>query len=115
VALEQPDSTGIDRIVMQAAADAQGNFRFLPATRGTFDVVVVVLGTANLPYNATAVVNVPNGTNLSVIHLLPKRERPVRRSCRGLFPAKTASGGAVADVGLAALADLNVSASVTVN
>jgi len=34
VALEQPDSMGIDRIVMQAATDSQGNFSFLPAAPG---------------------------------------------------------------------------------
>jgi hypothetical protein len=70
VALEQPDGMGIDRIVMQAAADSQGNFRFCPLPMGTFDVVVVALGPSNLPYNATAIVNVPNGTNLNVIPLI---------------------------------------------
>jgi hypothetical protein len=49
VALEQPDGMGIDHIVMQTAADSNGNFRFCPLPLGTFDVVVVALGPANLP------------------------------------------------------------------
>ena len=113
VALEQPDSVGIDRIVMQAAADSQGNFRFCPLPTGTFDVVVVALGTANLPYNATAVVNVPNGTNLSVIPLVAETGATGPAILQGFVTAKTASGGAAADVGLAALQTINVSASVT--
>ncbi len=113
VALEQPDRMGIDRIVMQAAADSQGNFRFCPLPTGTFDLVVVALGTANLPYNATAVVNVPNGTNLSVIPLVAETGATGPAILQGFVTAKTASGGAVADVGLAALQTINVSASVT--
>jgi hypothetical protein len=66
-AVEQPDSKGVDRIVMEASADSNGNFRFCPLPPGPFDVVVVAVGPNNLPYNATAVVNVPNGTNLSAM------------------------------------------------
>ena len=113
VALEQPDSMGIDRIVMQAAADPQGNFRFCPLPAGTFDVVVVALGTANLPYNATAVVNVPNGTNLNAIPLVAETGAAGPAILQGFVTAKTATAGAMADVSLAALQTINVSASVT--
>jgi len=58
VAIEQTDGTGVDRILMQTTADAQGNFRFCPLPTGTFDIVVVALGTGNVPYNATAALNV---------------------------------------------------------
>lgn len=113
VALEQPDSMGIDRIVMQAATDPQGNFRFCPLPAGTFDVVVVALGTANLPYNATAVVNVPNGTNLNVIPLVAETGAAGPAILQGFVTAKTATAGAMADVSLAALQTINVSASAT--
>src|SRR5216683_2245539 len=113
VALEQPDSMGIDRIVMQAAADTQGNFRFCPLPTGTFDIVVVALGTANLPYNATAVVNVPNGTNLNVIPLVAEAGATGPAILQGFVTAKTATAGATADVTLAALQTINVSSSVT--
>ncbi len=113
VALEQPDSMGIDRIVMQAAADSQGNFRFCPLPAGTFDVVVVALGAANLPYNATAVVNVPNGTNLNVIPLVAEAGATGPAILQGFVTAKTATAGAMADVSLAALQTINVSSTVT--
>jgi hypothetical protein len=113
VALEQPDSLGIDRIIMQAAADSHGNFRFCPLPMGTFDVVVVALGTANLPYNATAVVNVPNGTNLNAIPLIAETGAAGPAILQGFVTAKTATAGAAVDVSLAALQTINVSASVT--
>ena len=113
VALERPDSMGIDRIVMQAAVDSNGNFRFCPLPTGTFDIVVVALGTANLPYNATAVVNVPNGTNLNIIPLVAETGATGPAILQGFVTAKTATAGATADVTLAALQTINVSSSVT--
>src|SRR5229473_1677267 len=113
VALEQPDSMGIDRIIMQAAADSHGNFRFCPLPMGTFDVVVVALGTANLPYNATAVVNVPNGTNLNAIPIIAETGAAGPAILQGFVTAKTATAGAAVDVSLAALQTINVTSSVT--
>ena len=113
VALEQPDSMGIDRVVMQAAADSQGNFRFCPLPMGTFDIVVVALGTANLPYNATAVVNVANGTNVSAIPLVAEARATGPAVLQGFVTAKTATTGATADVSLAALQAINMSSGVT--
>ena len=113
VALEQPDSAGIDRILMQTGADPQGNFRFCPLPTGTFDIVVVALGAANLPYNATAVVNVPNGTNLNVIPLVAEAGATGPAILQGFVTAKTATAGATVDVSLAALQSINVSSSVT--
>ncbi len=71
VAIERLDNTGTtDRIMMQATPDANGNFRFCPLPTGTFDIVAVALGPNNLPYNATAVLNVPNGTSLGLLSLV---------------------------------------------
>lgn len=103
VAIEQPDSTGIDRIVMQAAADGNGNFRFCPLPTGTFDIVAVAVGPGNLPYNATAVLNVPNGTNLSAIPLMAEVGATAPAVLQGFVTASTGSTGATADVSLAAL------------
>ncbi len=113
VALEQPDRMGIDRIVMQAAADSSGNFRFCPLPTGTFDVVVVALGPANLPYNATSVVNVPNGTNLNAVPLVAETGATGPAILQGFVTAKTATAGATADVTVAALQTINVSSTVT--
>jgi Domain of unknown function (DUF4382) len=113
VALEQPDNMGIDRIVMQAATDSNGNFRFCPLPTAAFDIVVVALGATNLPYNATAVVNVPNGTNLSAIPLVAEAGATGPAVLQGFVTAKTATVGATADVSLAALQAINVSSGVT--
>ncbi len=112
VALEQPDSTGVDRIVMEATADAQGNFRFCPLPMGTFDVVVVALGAGNLPFNATAALNVPNGTNLS-IPLVAETGASGPAELQGFVTAKTATAGAKVDVSLAALQSVTLSGGGT--
>jgi hypothetical protein len=71
VAIERMGANGTtDSIMMQATPDANGNFRFCPLPTGTFDIVAVALGPNNLPYNATVVLNVPNGTSLGMISLV---------------------------------------------
>src|SRR5260370_39528724 len=94
---------GISRTVMQAAADTQGNFRFCPLPTGTFDIVVVALGTANLPYNATGVVNVPNGTNLNVIPLVAEAGATGPAILHGFVTAKKGTPGRTGGVRLAGL------------
>jgi hypothetical protein len=103
VAVEQPDSKGIDRIVMEASTDGNGNFRFCPLPTGPFDVVIVAVGPNNLPYNATTIVNVPNGTNLSAIPLVAETGATSPAVLQGFVTASGASSGANADVSLAAL------------
>jgi hypothetical protein len=103
VAIEQRDSTGIDRILMQAAVDGSGNFNFCPLPTGMFDIVVVGIGPANVPYNATTVLNVPNGTNLGAIPLIAEMGATAPAVFQGIV---TATNGAVAgmiDVSLSAL------------
>jgi hypothetical protein len=111
VALEQPDSLGVDRIVMQASTDGNGDFRFCPLPPGPFDVVIVAVGTNNLPYNATAVLNVPNGTNLSAIPLLAEVGASAPAILQGFVTASGASGAVPADVSLSALQSVPVGTS----
>jgi hypothetical protein len=113
VAIEQTDSTGVDRILMQTTADSQGNFRFCPLPTGTFDIVVVALGTGNIPYNATAALNVPNGSNLGTIPLVAEVGATGPAVLQGFVTAKTATGGASADVSLAALQSITLSGGGT--
>jgi hypothetical protein len=103
VAIEQPDSTGVDRIVMESTADANGNFRFCPLPTGTFDIVVVAAGPNNLPYNATAVLNIPNGANLGAIPLQPEANAAAPAILQGFVTATTGTAGASVDVSLSAL------------
>jgi Domain of unknown function (DUF4382) len=114
VAVEQPDSTGVDRIVMETSADTNGNFRFCPLPPGTFDIIIVAVGPNNVPYNATAVVNVPNGTNLNIIPLIAEVGAPSPAILSGFVTASTASGGATVDVSLAALQSVSFGTSMTV-
>lgn len=109
VAVEQPDSTGTDRIVMETATDASGNFRFCPLPTGPFDVVAVAVGPANLPYNATTVVNVPNGTSLGTIPLIAETGATAPATLQGFVTATNAGAAAQIDVSLAALQSVTVS------
>jgi len=111
VAIEQPDTTGTDRIVMQTAADGNGNFRFCPLPTGTFDVVVVAVGPNNLPYNATAIVDVPNGTNLNV-PLVAETAATAPAVLQGFVTATTGSAAATTDVTLSALQQISFGATM---
>jgi hypothetical protein len=114
VAIEEPDSTGIDRILMETAADASGNFRFCPLPSGTFDIVIVAVGPNNLPYNVTSVLNVPNGTNLNTIPLVAEVGAPAPAVLQGFVTASTTTGGASVDVSLAALQSVSVGTTMTI-
>lgn len=109
VAVEQMDSTGTDRIVMEATADSSGNFRFCPLPTGPFDVVAVAVGPANLPYNATTVLNVPNGTSLGAIPLVAETGATAPATLKGFVTATNAGTAAQIDVSLSALQSVTVS------
>jgi hypothetical protein len=103
VALEQQDAGGIDRIVRQATADSAGRFVFCPLPAGAmFDVVVDAVNGA-LTYNATAVLNVPGGTSLSGIKLVPETSTPTTPSVlQGFVTAVNGTTGAKIDASLSA-------------
>jgi len=107
VAIEQPDGNGVDRILMETTASANGSFRFCPLPTGTFDIVAVAVGPNNLPYNATAVVNVPNGTNLGAIPLAPETGATAPATLEGFVTATTGAAGASIDVSLSALQQIS--------
>lgn len=113
VAIEQQDSAGVDRILMEASTDASGNFRFCPLPTGTFDIVAVAIGPANLPYNATTVLNVPNGTNLNAIPLVAETGATAPAQLQGFVTASTGSAVATIDASLSALQTVPTGASTT--
>ncbi len=113
VAIEQTDSMGIDRVVMQAAADANGNFRFCPLPTGPFDIVIDAVTAANVPYNATVVLNVPNGTDLNTIPLIAETEAAAPAVLQGFVTATKGASAATADVTLAALQTVSPGGSST--
>jgi Domain of unknown function (DUF4382) len=103
VAVEQPDQSGVDRILMQSAADSNGNFNFCPLPMGSFDIVMVGNGPANAPYNATTVLNVPNGTNLGTIPLIAEVGATAPAVFLGFVTATNGEAGGNIDVSLSAL------------
>jgi hypothetical protein len=113
VAIEQTDNTGVDRILMQTAADANGNFRFCPLPTGTFDIVIDAVSATNVPYNATVLLNVPNGTNLNPIPLIAETGATAPAVFQGFVTATTGTSAATADVTLAALQTVTLSGSAS--
>lgn len=115
VALERADAGGVDRVFMQATADANGNFDFCPLPMGaTFDVVVVAINGAGVAYNAAVVVNIPVGTSLGKIPLIaetstasPPATGP--GTIQGFVTALNGMAGATIDVSMSALQTITLS------
>jgi hypothetical protein len=70
VAIEQEDSTGIDRIVMETTPDADGNFVLCPVPAGDYDLVAMALKEARSAYAPAVLLGVPAGANTGAIALL---------------------------------------------
>jgi len=114
VAIEQQDPTsGVDRILMQTVADSNGNFNFCPLPTGSFDIVVVGIGPANLPYNATTVLNVPNGTNLGAVPLIAEVGATAPAVFQGFVTATNGATAGTIDVSLSALETVASGAATT--
>src|SRR6266481_1845052 len=114
VAVEQPDSSGVDSIVMQAVADSNANFNFCPLPTGTFDIVVVGIGPANVPYNATTVLNVPNGANLGAIPLIAEAGATAPAVFQGFVTASNGAAAGTIDLSLSALQTVASGATTTI-
>lgn len=93
VALEQPDGGGIDRIIMQAAADANGNFNFCPVPAGTYDVVAVGQDGAGVTYGATVVTGVSGGTAIGNIPLVAQTGTTTAGTINGVVTSENAGAG----------------------
>lgn len=64
VALEQNQS-GTDRVLMQTFAASSGSFQFCPVPAGNYELVAGAVSSSGGQYSPTAVLQVPNGANLS--------------------------------------------------
>jgi hypothetical protein len=56
VALEQNDGNGVNRVVMETVADANGAFSFCPVAGGTYDIVVAAINGASVTCTREAIV-----------------------------------------------------------
>jgi hypothetical protein len=110
VAIEQPDSTGVDRVIMQTAADANGNFNFCPLPTGMFDVVAVAMNGAGVAYNATIVLNVPAGTALGKLPLVAETGvTPGPGTIQGVVTSANSGAGASIDAAMSAFQTIALS------
>jgi hypothetical protein len=103
VALEQKDVNGIDRVMMETVADAQGNFTFCPVLAGSYDVVAVAIN-GGVAYAATVTTGVGPGTamgNIPLIATTGVNTGPA--TMMGRVTTSTGSAATPADIQLAAL------------
>lgn len=112
VALEQKDSSGVDRVIMETVADASGAFVFCPVAAGIYDVVVVAINGAHVAYGATVIVGVQPGNALGSAPLSAQagtNKSPA--SITGEITTSTGSAATVADISLSALQPISVNGS----
>ncbi len=113
VALESRDQSGIDRVIMETVADAQGNFTFCPVLPGTYDVVAVAIhgGTA---YAATVTTGVMPGTAMGNIPVIATPNNGGLATIMGRITTSTGSAATPADIQLSALQGIGGSNMATI-
>jgi len=108
VALEQKDSTGVDRIVMSTLAGADGSFVFCPIPAGTYDVVIVGISSSGIAYQPSIVTGVANGQTTGNVTLWPGSSANSTATFTGTVTSQNSSNtGTVADIELSALETVN--------
>jgi hypothetical protein len=100
VALEQKDLNGVDRVIMETLAGANGAFVFCPVPAGTYDVVVTAINGAGTDYAATVVTGVQPGNSLGNV---PLTAAGASAMINGQITTSTGSAGTVADLSVSAL------------
>jgi hypothetical protein len=109
VALEQKDSTGVDRVTMSTLTGSDGTFVFCPLPSGTYDVVIVGTRTDGTLYEPSIVTGVATGSTTGTVNLhLPTVTATSLASLAGIV---TSQNGSVAST----VADVQLSAMETVN
>jgi hypothetical protein len=112
VALEQKDSGGVDRVVMETIADASGNFVFCPVPAGSYDVVAAAVNGAGTAYAATVITGVQPGNALGTVPLVAETgPNTSSASIMGQVTTSTGSAGTSADIVLSALQPVQINGS----
>jgi hypothetical protein len=111
VALEQKDSAGVDRVVMETVTISSGGFSFCPVPQGTYDVVAVAIDGSGNTYAATVITGVQPGNSLGTVPLTPAN---LPASISGQITTSTGSTGAAADLVVSALQSIGNSVLITV-
>jgi hypothetical protein len=112
VALEQKDSSGVDRVIMETVTDATGAFVFCPVAARTYDVVVVATSGNQVAYGATVITGVQPGNALGTVPLVSQTgASKAPASITGQITTSTGSAGTVADISISALQPISVTGS----
>lgn len=105
VALEQPDTGGVDRIMMSTLAASDGSFVFCPIPSGKYDIVVVGEAANGTAYQPSIVTGIDNGQTVGTVNLYSSL--PAATSAAELSGAVTSqnsgSQGTIADAALSVL------------
>lgn len=109
VAVEQKDSTGMDRIARATLAGADGSFVFCPLPAGTYDVVIVGARTDGALYQPSIVTGVSVGSTVGNVNLyLPAAVSGSSLALAGTVTSQNPGNtGTIADVQLSAFSTVN--------
>lgn len=115
VALEQKDSSGVDRVVMQTVTDSSGAFSFCPVAGGTYDVVVAAVSGTQVAYAVTVITGVQPGNALGSVPLVAQSGMSTApASITGQVTTSTGTAATAADISLSALQPISSSVLITV-
>lgn len=115
VALEQADSSGVDRVIMETVTDSSGAFSFCPVAAGTYDVVAAGVSGAQVAYAATVITGVQPGNALGSVPLVAETGPAAGpASITGQITTSTGSAATAADISLSALQPISSSLLATI-
>jgi hypothetical protein len=104
VALEQKDSSGVDRVIMETTTDGTGAFVFCPVAAGSYDVVAVSSNGTLITYGATIITGVQPGNSPGTVPLVAQAGMVTSpASITGQITTSTGSAGTAADIALSVL------------
>jgi hypothetical protein len=111
VALEQKDSTGVDRVIMEMLPNNLGQFVFCPVPEGTYDVVAVAVDSSSVAYAPTVTTGVQPGNAVGEMLLFKQAPSPGTSAAQITGDVTT---NAASDARVSALLPLDSSTMVTV-
>jgi Domain of unknown function (DUF4382) len=114
VALEQKDSSGVDRVIMQTLTDTTGAFVFCPVSAGTYDVVIAAVNGTGSAYVPNITTGVQPGNTLGTVTLAAVTgTNTTSASITGTVTTQNASNAAtVADISVSALEQISGAGTV---
>ncbi|HEV2401450.1 MAG TPA: DUF4382 domain-containing protein [Candidatus Sulfotelmatobacter sp.] len=115
VALEQRDSTGIDRVIMETVTDTSGAFSFCPVAAGTYDIVTAAVSGTQVTYAVTVIIGVQPGSALGMVPVVAQTGMSIAPgSITGQVTTSTGTAATAADISLSALQPIGSGTLVTV-